>query len=68
MQSREIDEELKELLEESERLTFNEHCKTCFQDRRWCDGCRLDGNASEPEMYMSSHDMMLQCQLEACND
>lgn len=63
-----IDRELKALLKEAKQLTFNEHCKTCFQDRRFCDGCRLDGNIAEPEMYLSAQDMLLQCQLDSCND
>lgn len=63
-----IDRELKALLKEAEQLTFDEYCKTCFQDRRFCDGCRADGDIAEPEMYLSAHDMWLQCELEACND
>lgn len=63
-----IDRELKALLKEAKQLTFDEHCKTCFQDRRYCDGCRADGDIAEPEMYLSAHDMWLQCELEACND
>ena len=63
-----IDRELKALLEEAEQLTFDEHCKTCFQDRRFCDGCRLDGNTAEPEMYLSARDMLFQCELDSRND
>lgn len=63
-----IKRELKALLKEAKELTFNEHCKTCFQDRRFCDGCRLDGNTAEPEMYLSARDMLLQCELDSRND
>ena len=64
----ELDREIKRLLEESAQITFNEYCKTCYQYREYCDGCRMESGTGEPEMYLSARDMLLECELESCND
>ena len=63
-----LEKELKKALDKAKQFTFEEYCKTCYQDRRFCDGCRLDSGQGEPEMYLSGRDMWLQCELEAMND
>lgn len=64
MQSR-IDEESKALLEESIDLTWNEYCKTCQAENRYCDGCVFSKGMEEPSEYLSMKDMMLLCEYES---
>lgn len=63
-----IDRELKSLLKEAERLTFDEYCKTCHQYTLYCNDCRLNSGTGEPEMYLSARDMLLECELDSRND
>lgn len=55
MQSREIDDEIKELLKESEGYVFSEYCKTCYQNKICCDTCNTIING-EPVHYLSAKD------------
>lgn len=64
MQNR-IDEELKYLLEESIDITWNEYCKTCQTENKYCDDCMFSNGMEEPSEYLSMKDMMLLCEYES---
>ena len=64
MQSR-LDEELKALLEESIDLTWNEYCKTCQAENKYCGDCVFSKGMKEPSEYLSMKDMMLLCEYES---